>query len=667
MNASGSLILLKIVPAAGLLLALFLSKLQAQILLPVPLSSRLTGYRIDAVLDPDSKTVKAEMEAFWVNNSKDIVPDVRLHMYLNAFSSNKTTFYRESGGSPGYKAKDPGWIRILKIQDRKGRNLSQAMKYISPDDGNPDDKTVLQVMLPVPAGPGDTVFIRAEFESKLPSNIIRTGYSGDFFFVAQWFPKFGVYESPGMRYATAGAWNCHQFHENAEFYSNHSVYDVTLTVPVNYIVGTGGITLSETVNGDGTKTLVTRAEDIVDYAWTAWPGYAVYKDRWNHVDITFLAPPERKEMVPRHLTAVKYALEYLNANVGPYPWPHLTFIDPPAKGSGAGGMEYTTLFTTISSSQIPGYFFLPEMVTVHELGHAYFMGILASNEFEEPWLDEGVNTYWEGRIMDHYYGNGAGMINHPLLKVSDRSVARVSYVMSSSKQAENNTAWSWYYPHGTYSMLSYQKAATWLHTLEGIIGEDTMNEVFREYYRQWAFRHPSGKDFTAVFNNTVPRLSGGKYGPDLNWFFDQTLHGTGICDYKVINILNRKIRDFEGAFITGDSVNTIRGDIKDDTLYSSVVQLQRDGELTLPVDVLIHFDDGSEILEEWDGQSRVKDFTYTGTKQIRWVKIDPEYKNKMDINYINNSLTLEPDRKPVRLLFRKLALLMMLFIDLITL
>ncbi|MBP8958861.1 MAG: M1 family metallopeptidase [Bacteroidales bacterium] len=646
-----------------LLLSFSLVDAITQIVVTVPLSARLTGYKIDAVLDPDEKIVKGKMEAFWVNNSSDIVPDVRLHMYLNAFSSNKTTFFKESGGTPGSDRKDIGWIRICSLKESNGTNLVPLMKFISPDDGNPDDRTVLQVVLPKPALPGDTVFIVSEFESKLPSRMIRTGYADDFFFVGQWFPKFGVYESAGMRNRLTGGWNCHQFHANSEFYANHSVYDVNITVPTGFVVGSGGMTLSEKDNGDSTKTVTIRAEDIVDFAWTAWPGYNIYTDRWRNVNIILLCPPEKKGLVQRHLVAVKNALEYLDANVGPYPWPHLTFVDPPVKGMGAGGMEYTTLFTTASVPGLPEYMLSPESVTVHEFGHAYFMGILASNEFEEPWLDEGVNSYWEQRIMDHYYGNGAGVINHPLLKVSDRSTARSDYVTSPSKQAVTNAEYSWNYPHGTYTIMSYRKPAAVLHTLTGIIGEDTMNEVFREYYRKWAFKHPSGKDFIEVFNNTVPRLHGQKYGTDLNWFFNQTLYGTGICDYKVINIINRKISSLEGAASIYDSVEVVKNVTKDDSLYSSVVQLQRDGELMLPVEILVRFDNGEEVTEQWHGKTRVKDLKYTGTNKVEWVKIDPEYKNMMDINYINNSMTINADEKPVKILFNKLVSIMMLFLD----
>ena len=109
-------------------------------------------------------------------------------------------------------------------------------------------------------------------------------------------------------------------------------------------------------------------------------------------------------------------LEYFAKNVGPYPWPYLTIVDPPSKGARSGGMEYTTMFTSSSSYMMPQFVHFPEMVTIHEFGHAYFMGILASNEFEEPWMDEGINSFWEERIMDHYYGENSGMIDHPLFK-----------------------------------------------------------------------------------------------------------------------------------------------------------------------------------------------------------------------------------------------------------
>jgi hypothetical protein len=641
----------------------FLQFSPGQIVLKEPLSGRLTGYRIDARLDTLTKIVSSEMETFWVNNSSDKVPDVQLHLYLNAFRSNKSTFNTESGRTLKQTDSQSGWIDITSLTGKDHSDLIPLMQYISPDDGNKDDRTVLKINLREPIAPGDTVFLKIKFESKLPARIIRTGYTEDFYFVAQWFPKFGVYEPAGMRYATKGGWNCHQFHANSEFYSDHSVYDVRITLPKRYIVGSGGLLLNETDAGDGYKTLKYRAEDIVDFAWTAWPGYSVFTDQWGNVKITLLLPVEREDQVKRQLQAVKNALEYFTRNVGPYPWPYLTFIDPPAIGGGAGGMEYTTLFTSDSFTGIPGFLHYPEMVTIHELGHAYFMGIMASNEFEEPWLDEGVNTFWEGRIVDNYYGENSGLLDHPFLKISDISSARISYVVSSQRQAASNVEYSWNYPHGTYGMMSYSKAGVILHTLMGIVGEETMNEIFREYYRKWAFNHPSGKDFINVVSEVIKRKYGEKFGKDMNWFFDETLYGTGICDYKVSDFHNDKLESLQQDSTSSDSVKVSLSD--SDPVYKSVVELERAGEIVLPVDVLIHFNNGDEVKESWDGKSRFKDFLYVDNRKIEWVKIDPEFKIKLDVNYINNSMTLTPDWVPVRRITDKLISFIQFFLNII--
>ncbi len=403
----------------------------------------------------------------------------------------------------------------------------------------------------------------------------------------------------------------------------------------------------------------------MDFAWTAWPGYAVFKDKWNQVNITLLIPKDRVKQVDRQFTAVKHALEYLTENVGPYPWSHLTFVDPPSIGSGAGGMEYTTLFTSESSYFMPSFFHMPEMVTVHEFGHAYFMGILASNEFEEPWLDEGVNSYWEERIMDNYYGKNSGLMDNRLLKIADGTYSRLSYVMSPVKQVISNNEYSWNYPHGTYSMMSYLKTATWLHTLTGIVGEETMDDIFREYYRKWAFRHPSGKDFVNVVNEVVKKEHGDQFGPDMNWFFDQTLYGTGICDYKVYRINNRKYHKPVGKADTTDALKELWPET--DSLYTATAQLERTGDVMLPVDVLIHFTNGEEVLEKWDGKERYKDFKYTGYRKIEWVKIDPEFKIRMDVNYINNSMTTEPQKALLHRLANKLLTFIQFYLSLMLL
>jgi len=635
-----------------------------QVIFQTPLSPRVTGYDIIGSLDTKDHTVSGKMLAWWVNTSAAPVPDALLHMYLNAFSSTKTSFAGEgrwtAAGDEGW-----GWVKISSLTDGEGNDLSGQMKYISPDDGNIYDKTVLQVLLAKPVEPGDTLRLNIEFESKLPSPIVRTGFADDYYFVAQWFPKFGVYETAGMRQREADGWNCHQFHPNSEFYANHSVYNVSVTMPTEYVAGSGGVLIEEINTGDSTKKVVWRAEDIVDFAWTAWPGYKVVKDKWRGVDITFLTFQQGLRIKDKQLESVKFALEYLDARVGPYPWPHLTFVDPPAVGAAAGGMEYTTLFTSSGAGMVPGFLKMPEMVTIHEFGHAYFMGILASNEFEEPWVDEGINSYWEQRIVDNYYGDGYGMVRLPFLKASDTDLGRSSYISSPSRSAATNDLPSWMYPHGTYGMMSYQKTAVWLHTLEGIIGTETMDNVFREYYRQWAFRHPSGRDFINVVSEVVKKEHGDRFGEDMNWYFDQVLYGSGICDYKVLNVSNSKITGYTGI-IEGDTVAFARSERKTDSLYKAKVRIERIGDMMLPIEVLVGFDNGDEVREQWDGKARYIDFEYEGTRKVVRAVIDPENKIDMDVNRINNSWGRDDNFPASRRMMTKYISLIQLLISIIT-
>lgn len=646
------------VRAIILLVALLVSGiLHSQVVLREPLSERITGYTLDVQLDDVSGIITGSVNAFWVNKSPFPVGEAHLHMYMNAFRSTRSTYNGISGTMPPLPEEDYGWIDITSLTDAAGNNLTQSMEYISPDDGNEYDKTVLRIPLTSPVQPGDTLRLSGRFETKLPASIRRTGRNKDFFFVAQWFPKFGVYEQ--NRQTGVWGWNCHQFHRTSEFYSNHSVYDVTITLPEEYIVGTGGIILKEEVLPEGLKRQIWRAEDIVDFAWTAWPGYRVYTDRWNHVAITLLISPGRKGQVERHLGAVKNTLEYLSERVGPYPWPHVTVVDPPAIGQGAGGMEYTTLFTGSGMDFAPAWVRIPELVTSHELGHAWFMGMLASNEFEEPWLDEGVNSFWEQRIIDHYYGgdDGRGLFNHPLLKISDRSFGRFQYIVSGSRQVTDNTPPSWGYPHDSYGMMSYQKAALWLQTLTGIVGEETIDDIFREYYRRWSFRHPRGQDFIDVVNDVVTGKHGDRFGTDMNWFFENTLYSTGICDYKVYYFGTRKVWPYQGIERSGDSLYLSSPDTSDlPAVYRAVVQLQRLGEVVMPVEVRIGMADGEVLTMFWDGKERYKDFIFETEEDrgIGWVHIDPDFRNPMDVNIRNNSVTMKSDQKPMLRFARKL-------------
>jgi len=632
-----------------------------QEILPAPLSPRITQYKIKAELDPAAKTVKGEIVLDWRNPSRDTVKDLQFHLYLNAFKNARSTFKAQSRSAES-EQNDYGFIDIEEIRTSRGEDLTNRLKFIQPDEDPapnkltlPDEKplapdiygkdqTVVSVPLTTAVLPDSSIRVKIRFTSKLPKLSFRTGYSKDFFFVAQWFPKLGVYEPAGMRYAQKGGWNTHQFHPNSEFYANHSLYQVDITLPEEYVVGSGGKLMNKQ-QSDGKQTLSYRAEDIVDFAWTASKDYQVVEDQWKQVNIKLMIQPEHFTQAERHIKAAKYALEYLDTHVGPYPWNHLTIVDPPAYGQGAGGMEYTTMITAGTFYLLPAQIRLPEMVTVHEFGHAYFMGILASNEFEEPWLDEGVNSYWENRIMDWAYGEKTSMFGFPFLHAGDVEFSRISWLEGYRPNLVATFNNSWSFPRNTYGPSVYQKPATMLNTLERMIGQETMDRIFKKYYDRWAFRHPSSRDFIRVVNEVVTESCGNRFGENLNWFFDQFLYGTAGVDYAIRSIRVTSVLEKGGLYDQGGSKTYIKSEsVKD--MYRSVIQLERLQDGILPVEIAVRFENGEQITERWDGKEKVHDLVYEKPSRVVSACIDPESKILLDANLLNNSYVFHPSAKP---------------------
>ncbi len=612
-----------------------------------PLSPRIANYQMDVRLTPSTKIVEGKEILTWHNVSQDTIKELQFHMYMNAFKNTKSTFYNEGGHrfrGGSYKDRkeiDWGWVKILEMKDTGGNDLTNDMKYIHPDDDNKFDQTVLSVKLVNPVLPDSTIQIEIGFQTKLPKAVARSGFVRDYFLVAQWFPKIGIYEVPGQRHATKGGWNCHQYHANTEFYADYGNYDVKITLPKEYIVGATGIERETKLNTDGTKTVNYYAEDVVDFAWTASKRYQIFKDEWKHVKIKAMVQPEHAGLSNRLITAVKQALEYYEQHLGIYPYTTVTIVDPPYYAGAVGGMEYPTFFTTFTTWGIPDNLRFIESVTVHEFGHNYFMGLLATNEFEEAWMDEGFNTYYETRIMDHYYGEKTSVVDFLGFRIGDFELMRSGYTgMTNPKVAATATP-AWKFPYG-YSTFTYSKTATWMTMLERLVGTETMDDIMKTYYKRWKFKHPDGKDFIAVVNEVVKKNHGDKSGGNMNWFFDQVLYGTGVLDYKLRSIRNVKVEKDKGIFDNpADTLNNSKIS-RDTTWYKSEVFVERLGEIQMPVEILVHFDNGFEKLERWNGKERYKIFKYEKPHKISWAKLDPHFKLTMDINLENNSLNIKP-------------------------
>jgi hypothetical protein len=316
---------------------------------------------------------------------------------------------------------------------------------------------------------------------------------------------------------------------------------------------------------------------------------------------------------------------------------------------GAGGMEYPTLITAGAFWMLPAGVRLTELVTIHEFGHNYWYGILGSNEFEEAWLDEGITTYSEIKIMEKYYGGNEGSaISLFGLNIDDTQFSWYSYVGAPKKDAIYN--YSWKYGQGGYGAFSYSKPGMMMLTLHNYLGEEMMKNVMREYYNRFSFKHPTTRDFI----NTVNDVS----GQDLDWFFDQVLYGTNVLDYKIYSISSKKVpKSPLGIFgdpmeKTSEDSTESADEVEDSTsnsttIYKNKVIVAREGEVTFPVEVLIKFDNGEEKWEEWDGKERYIVYEYESEQKVISAEVDPERKIWLDVNFLNNGKTIKSSSAPV--------------------
>lgn len=568
-----------------------------------PLSPRIANYTIDCKLDIETKIITAKEVLLWKNTSGDYIDEMQFHLYLNAFKNRNSTFMKERGGLPKALRENEsplGWCEIRKIKLPDGTDLTENYEYIHPDDDNEDDRTVIALKLPYRLAPGKTIELQIDFETKIPYVYGRSGFKEDYFFVGQWFPKVGVYID--------GKWNCHQYHRNSEFFADFGVYDVKITLPEKFTVGATGKLTDELNTENGLKQYRYYCEDVHDFAWTADTDYKVYKDRHKNIEITLLCQERNTGFADNYLTAVKNAIDYYG-NYGKYPWPVVTIVDP--EGQGTGGMEYPTLFTGIALNWLPESIMVVEMVTIHEFGHNYWQGMVASNEFEEAWLDEGINSYSTTKTMEYAYP-GKFVIDAAGVKVSMREYERSAYLIDYSLGRILQDSWK--YNIGGYSVCSYMKAELMLHTLEKYFGEELWIKVMRTYFERWKFKHPKTQDFLDVVHEVT--------GKDFTLFFDQYLNTNVHVDYKIHGISRRK-----------------GWRCSDPDMWFNRIKIRKDGQLIFPVEIEFIFADGSKTIREWDAKDAANgtEFIFKDSAKLTSVIIDPENKIEFEIYKTNNS------------------------------
>jgi hypothetical protein len=641
------------------------------------LSDRVVNYQIDATLDPVKHTVDGKQKLTWRNRSKAEVRSVYLHLYMNAFESNGSTFFTEQRNSghgfrSGVNTGEGQWGHIQLRKVTQGGS-KVAWSFVHPDNGPATDHTVVRFDLPQPVAPGASTVMDIDFLTKLPRVIARTGYFGSFHLAGQWFPKIGVLELPGERGATAPRWNVHEHHQESEFYADFGNYDVKLTAPKDYIVGATGELQGPPSEKNGMLTHHYVQGDVHDFAWTADNRSAApITDTWTgpgspKVALSVIYPPEMKQSATAALKAAKDSLTYFSTTLGPYPYKTLTVVVPPFNAAEAGGMEYPTFFTVAGLTRVePGTVsqFEIDFVTIHEFGHGYFYGILASNEHEEPMLDEGLNEYWDHRMLRDRKQDIHPAT--PFLKSLGVSAAFKGFDIERLGSPREEPA----DPLGenAYDRLQgigpvYVRTATMMRDLEARIGKDATERAFKEYYKRWKFRHPSVADL----RETLAEASGQR--ATVEAFFAQQVYSTAKVDDRVDKFSSDEVvpqtgtREVNGAWVE-DKESAVRESIEKTRKawekanpkakpgtgpypFRTALVLRRRGA-AVPQTVLVKFADGTSETTVWDNDARYQKLTWVRPSRAVSVELDPQRQHYLDVSKLDDSRTLKPDSSAAR-------------------
>ncbi len=398
---------------------------------------------------------------------------------------------------------EDGWgsIDVTSLRRADGVDLTKAMRFEHPDDDNAKDRTVVRVPLPEPVPPGGEVSFdvawKAPPAARLRAHRLRRATTSS---SASGSRSSASTSRPACGAGRRAAGTATSSTRTREFYADFGKYHVSITLPARFVVGATGPRVEKRANPDGTATHVFEQADVIDFAWTASPelrrgrehvrrgegrdtrgvrrgGAAPRPQRSTrcgsqNVAVRVLLQPGHRPQAARHVAATKAAIKWFGLWYGRYPYPTITVVDPAPGGGGIGGMEYPTFITAGTSFLINRWPFervlFPEEVTVHEFGHQYWQSMVATNEFEESWLDEGFNSYSTGKAMERAYG--PWLIQLPGgVRLGGLEMARLGNGRNRAFDAIRTNAWS--YSPGNYAFNSYDRTDLTLRTLESLIGQ----------------------------------------------------------------------------------------------------------------------------------------------------------------------------------------------------
>lgn len=507
------------------------------------------NYKIKVTLDDQNHMLYGDEEFEYINNSNDVLTEIFIHLWPNAYKNAKTAMAKQQFAKGDYfllwaGQKDRGYIDSLNfaVDDQK-------VDFVYPE--NYEDIAVIK--LPKPLQPGGKITVTTPFRVKIPSGTIsRLGHIGQSYQITQWYPKPAVYDREGwheMPYLTQG-----------EFYSEFGSFDVEITLPENYTVGATGDLQTESEmqrleqlasapvlpskgsdntfppSSEKTKTLRYVQNNVHDFGWFADKRWIVRKGEVElphskrKVTTWAMFTPESADLwLKTGIKSINDGLYYYSLWTGDYPYNQCTAVDGTI--SAGGGMEYPNVTVIGNTSSEQGL----ATVIIHEVGHNWFYGILGSNERDNAWMDEGINSFFETRTILKTNPNpsrlGAMVGNEKVddvLKLDRFSyqyiTEELSYLLSARTNEDQPMQLpSEYYSNMNYGTIVYKKSALAFNYLMNYLGEEEFNRCMAAYYEAWKFKHPSPADLQSVFETTS--------GKNLSWFFDDLVTTRGKLDY----------------------------------------------------------------------------------------------------------------------------------------
>lgn len=487
-------------------------------------------YKIDVSLNDTEHSLKAFLTLDYTNNSPDKLDFIWFHLWPNAYKNNETAFAKQvlndKDGEKRLKSiNDRGFIDSL---DFKAGGQKLKTEY------HPDYIDVIKVYLPQALETGKKITITTPFYTKLPSYNSRSGYESKSYMICQWYPKPAVYDRKG--------WHPMPYLDQGEFYSEFGTFNVNISAPSAYIIGASGTLQTENEKKQyitigkanvaaksktnkiaykvaGTKkTLSYKAENVHDFAWFADKNFVIRYDTLQlasgkTVDVFTYHHPDGNKYWVNSTDYVKTGTRSYSDYIGEYAYPVVQAVEGP-KNVMSGGMEYPmiTLITSPDADELR-----LDAVITHEVGHNWFYGMLASNERQHAWLDEGINTYYQFRYeAEKWKGNSLfgddiprELRQRPLNEFQSAVYGVLTTIPMESAIEQHAAAFK---DKEEYGLVVYVKTAIWLFAMEQEFGREKIDKAIQAYFREWKFKHPYPEDFRAVMEKEL--------GQDLQPYFE---------------------------------------------------------------------------------------------------------------------------------------------------